>query len=481
MPAADLRHRAATTHVVVIGAGIAGLVAARECAKLGFRVTVLDAAEEPGGTIRRARLGDLTVDTGAEGFSARGEAVQQLIDDLGLGEKVVVPVEETAWVSGIPGVGAAPLPQAQLCGIPANPFDERVRGIIGWRGSWRAYSDRLRGSLRIGHETSLGRLVSSRMGTLVLERLLAPRSRGVWVTHPDDIRTDAAAPGLNAALTRSGSLSGAVASLIAASTLAPAVLTVTGGMYEIVGALIAELEHLGAELRLAAPVQAIARAGGGWAVSLPDDDGEGTAQLSAEGVIVATDEGSARALLGDILPEAPPMSVEVELVTLLVESQALDAAPRGAEVFPLAGSSEACGLTHSTAKWGWLAEAATGRHLLRVTFAGERPATAVLDDAEAADLAAAEARVLTGAADILVRAARRERFSQGLPESHLSAYESRLAVRAASRAVTGLAVVGGWVAGAGLARVIPDAQGEAERLRRALLWEDADAGTSQQP
>ena len=35
--------RAQRTHVVVVGGGVAGLVAALQCAKVGFRVTVLEA------------------------------------------------------------------------------------------------------------------------------------------------------------------------------------------------------------------------------------------------------------------------------------------------------------------------------------------------------------------------------------------------------------------------------------------------------
>jgi oxygen-dependent protoporphyrinogen oxidase len=39
------------------------------------------------------------------------------------------------------------------------------------------------------------------------------------------------------------------------------------------------------------------------------------------------------------------------------------------------------------------------------------------------------------------------------------------------QAVAGLAAVGAWLAGTGLAQVVPDAQQEADRLRRALLWD----------
>jgi oxygen-dependent protoporphyrinogen oxidase len=44
------------------------------------------------------------------------------------------------------------------------------------------------------------------------------------------------------------------------------------------------------------------------------------------------------------------------------------------------------------------------------------------------------------------------------------------AARAQVHAVPGLAVVGAWIAGTGLAQVVPDARDEAERTRAQLLW-----------
>ena len=49
--------------------------------------------------------------------------------------------------------------------------------------------------------------------------------------------------------------------------------------------------------------------------------------------------------------------------------------------------------------------------------------------------------------------------------------ERRAAARSAVQAVPGLAAVGAWLAGTGLAQVIPDATEETDRLRRTLIWE----------
>jgi oxygen-dependent protoporphyrinogen oxidase len=59
---------------------------------------------------------------------------------------------------------------------------------------------------------------------------------------------------------------------------------------------------------------------------------------------------------------------------------------------------------------------------------------------------------------------------QSQPTSLIGAAERRAAVRANVQAVPGLAVVGAWLAGTGLAQVVPDAVAEADRLRGGLLW-----------
>ncbi|WP_244632178.1 MULTISPECIES: hypothetical protein [unclassified Microbacterium] len=96
-----------------------------------------------------------------------------------------------------------------------------------------------------------------------------------------------------------------------------------------------------------------------------------------------------------------------------------------------------------------------------------------MSDDEAADFARREAAALLGVAlaPEAVSASHRGRFVQSQPASIIGAGERRTSARAAIRAVPGVAVVGAWLAGTGLAQVIPDARDEADRMRRALLWE----------
>jgi len=486
----ELAERAARLRVAVVGGGIAGLVAAEAVAAIGAHATVFEAQGRAGGAVQSGEADGLVFDAGAESFAVRGGHVRALIDDLGLGDRVRTPQPGGAWVAGIPS-GAAPLPKGGLLGIPANPFAEDVRRVIGWRGTWRAWLDRLRPPLTIGHDHSLGRLVRKRMGPRVLDRLVAPVSTGVYSAHPDDIDVDVAAPALNAALTRAGSLSGAVAEITGGAERAPgaAVQGLEGGMAGLVDALVARIELRGSEVRTAAPVEALDRDGDGWTVrvaesaaaEVPEGAGPGDGPAERErfdAVILAADEATARRLLAPHVPAlaavAAGSSPRIEIVTLVLDAPVLDTAPRGSGVLTVPGTHTAKALTHSTAKWAWLRERAGSRHVVRVSFGsqGEEPATAALDDEAAAALALAEASALLGVAlrPEQLRGSHRSRFVQAQPSAVLGAAERRSAAAAAIADVPGVAATGAWLSGTGLAQVVPHARAEAERIRHALLW-----------
>jgi len=500
-PFRELVAHARDTRVVVVGGGIAGLVAAWECAKVGMAVTVVEASPRLGGVIGTAETSGLRLDVGATCWSTRGGAVRSLVDEVLPDAVVVRPRDDRAWIAGLAKGAAAPVPPDSLLGIPANPWDESVRRIIGWGGTWRAYLDRLRPPLTIGTERRLGRLVGSRMGQKVRDRLVAPLSVDRFGLDPDDVDVEVVSPGLNPALTRTGSLGGAVADLL---TDAPesSVEGLDGGMPQLVAALHARLVDRGATVHVGTRATGLVRDGARWSVVLAEApvvepveapetalrQAQGAepasdpvpAELTADAVIVATDEAVARALLGPALNDAgfaaaPPAGIAREVVTLVVDAPALDGAPRGAHVHVVPGARAASGLVHETARWEWLArDAGPGRHVLRVAFGGpgDAPATAGLADTEAFVLAAAEASALLGVPVERIVGAHRDRYRLAPPISERGQQERAADVRAVVAKVRGLAVVGAWVAGSGLAQVVADAHGEADRVRRGALWGD---------
>jgi oxygen-dependent protoporphyrinogen oxidase len=520
----DLEPEHRTADVVVIGGGVAGLVAALECAKVGLQVTVLERREAIGGCVGRIELDGLTLDSGAESFATRGGSVAELLGSLGLADDIENPNPAGAWLVW-PGTGredrsgdegragatgaagatldAAPLPRTGVLGIPANPLGDDVRRIIGWRGAIRAYADRITPILRIGRAHSVGQLVRSRMGAQVLDRLVTPISAGVYSSDPDALDLDVVAPGLNEAMTRMGSLSGGVAQLLeqrnaAGAKAGSAVQGLRGGMHRLVDALAAELDRFGVEIVTGAEATRLERAlapdpaATGWHVDATvfDDDapaGEARAvRFTSRYVIVATPADTSRRLiegaaLGWSDAEEWPAAASVELVTLVLDAPVLDAAPRGTGVLVAAGTRGvgAKALTHSTAKWQWLADAAGGRHVVRLSYGragGPNPLDGRTDD-EVVALALADAGRLLGvrldAAQL--RGARRSAWRDALSQATIGQRDRVRALEDALAAEPGIEVAGSWVAGTGLASVIPHALEAARRIRHLAVTPGTDA------
>jgi predicted NAD/FAD-dependent oxidoreductase len=67
--------------VVIVGAGISGLVAARRLVESDADVVLVDKGRSVGGRLATRRIGDATVDHGAQFFTVRTPAFQRQVDD----------------------------------------------------------------------------------------------------------------------------------------------------------------------------------------------------------------------------------------------------------------------------------------------------------------------------------------------------------------------------------------------------------------
>jgi len=190
-------------------------------------------------------------------------------------------------------------------------------------------------------------------------------------------------------------------------------------------------------------------------------------EVASRAVILAASHTAALGLLdgaGVITGLAPTADTAVDIVTLVIDDARLDSAPRGSGVLvgsPRPGSAKA--LTHSTAKWPWLAaEAGPGRHVLRLSYSG---GSAQQDDETGA-------RALADASAILGMPLRPERVL-GHHRTRWEQAPSHALIGRASHdreidGPPGLVVTGAWVAGTGLASVIPHARAAAARAVERL-------------
>lgn len=73
-----------TSDIVVVGAGLSGLAAARELDRSGFDVVVLEARDRPGGRTHAVEVEGVTVDLGGEWVDEAHGSIRALVSDLGM-------------------------------------------------------------------------------------------------------------------------------------------------------------------------------------------------------------------------------------------------------------------------------------------------------------------------------------------------------------------------------------------------------------
>ncbi len=424
------------TDVIVVGAGIAGLTVARDLAMGGLSVLVLERSDSAGGKARSISVAGIELDAGAESFATRRDTVASLVRELGLGDDVVAPQADGAWL--FRGDGSAhPLPKTGLLGIPGTPMAADVIQLVGLWGALRAQLDSLIPGPVGGGEKFLGPFVRKRMGRRVLDRLVTPVVVGVHSRHPDQLEIDRVAPGLRHEVRQNESLAKAVLALRAsgASTKAGSnVAGLRGGVHRLAAELQSDVLAFGGEVRLGTTVV--------------DVDSDGVTTESGERIT---------ARHGVFTSAASTGGTPVVLATLVVDLPSLDSAPRGTGLLVETGPTvTAKALTHATAKWGWLADSLPAhRHVLRLSYDAARVQTELEQQANLEHLARADAALLLGVdipADSVVGFARADWVTA--PD--------------ATPVADGVVAVGEAVAGVGLASVIGHARQEAARVLHEL-------------
>ena len=66
--------------IIIVGAGVAGLVAARHCEKAGFHPTIIEAEERVGGRVKTDQLDGFLLDRGFQVLLTEYEEVQRYLD-----------------------------------------------------------------------------------------------------------------------------------------------------------------------------------------------------------------------------------------------------------------------------------------------------------------------------------------------------------------------------------------------------------------
>jgi protoporphyrinogen/coproporphyrinogen III oxidase len=450
------------SRVVVVGAGIGGLTAARDLAAAGHDVLVLEASHSVGGKLRSAEVAGVRVDVGAEAMLNRRPEGVALAQALGLPVEHPAITSSQVWSRG----ALRPLPRT-LMGVPQDPDQLAASGVLSPAGLERVLAEPA--MLREEHlngDISVGTLVDRRLGAEVTDRLVEPLLGGVYAGHARMISAYAAAPQLVDFARRGSVLEQAVRAGTATSD-EPVFAGITGGMSRLPKALAA-----GLQVRTEATVRELGRTADGFALWVGPTFAHEL--VRADAVVLATPAAPTARLLEDIAPVAAWELAAVESASMAVVTFAFRAADApglaagdiSGFLVPPVESWRIKASTFSFAKWGWVREAgaADGLLLLRTSMGRHGEETALrASDQELAAWSLADLRDATGLAANPVDT-HVQRWGGGLPQ-YLVGHLDRVArIREAVAAVPGLAVCGAAYDGVGIPAVIASAHRAAEAI-----------------
>ena len=431
--------------VIVVGAGIAGLTAARDLSQKGHRVTVLEASDRVGGKIRGESVAGQLVDVGAEAMLNRRPEGVSLAREVGL--EVVHPTGATSsiWSRG----ALRPIPRS-IMGVPLDLPTLESSGLLTEETLEVVRREPTLPPAKTDEDISVGDFIASRFGDETADRLADPLLAGVYAGHARAISVKAAAPQLFM-LAEKGSLLEAAAAL--PTSTVPVFAGIDGGMSRLPEALAD-----GLDIRLGTPVDTVTRTPQGFLIETGDE------VEAADAVVVATPAPVAAKLLRSTAPAVARELSAIETASVAVLTFAFPELPA-----ELAGRSgflvppvEECAIKASTfsfAKWAWVGErgnylrTSIGRH-------GEPPSDD--DDRLISDSLAALERIAGITAkptDVHV-----QRWVDALPQYPVGHLDRVARIRQALRGVPGLALAGASYDGVG----IPAAIGSAHRAAAEL-------------
>lgn len=459
--------------VAVIGGGIAGLTAAYTLRKLDVDVTLFEASNRLGGKIHTQRIDDLLIDAGPDSFLSTKPAALALVNELGIGDRVINTLHDGGGTFILRAGALQPLPEGITLLVPAEMKAIARTPLLSPLGKARMALDYVIPRRKDDADESVGNFVRRRVGRQAFERMAEPLLSGIFAGDADQLSLQSTFPRLRQVEREHGSvIKGAIAQRKAARMRSESdkpkrtpFVSLEGGLGELIEALADRSNPL--DIRLDTAVDVVEPKYDHFEVVL-----DGGARESFDGVVVAVPANVAASMLRTLDQELTVNLASVPFVSSATISMAYDAeAVRDKQVgrgfvIPRAEGKNLTAVTWTSNKFG--GRVPKGVALLRgfVGRAGnEGPAWLPEDDL--IPLVRAELKDILGI-DAEPMLARVFRWPNALPQYNLGHPDRLAAIERCVATHPGLALTGASYRGVGIPDCIADAQARATALAQRL-------------
>ena len=172
--------------VVVIGAGISGLVCAYRLKMLGIDVVLLERSDRAGGVIQSDKIDEYLIERGPNS-SQGSEELMALIEELGIMNDVA---------EGDPKAPAYVYFNGQLHAVPSSAGAFIKSNLLSLRGKLRIFKEPFIARRHSDEEESIASFARRRIGREAAERMVAPFVSGIYAGDAEKLSVQAGFPRL---------------------------------------------------------------------------------------------------------------------------------------------------------------------------------------------------------------------------------------------------------------------------------------------
>ena len=184
--------------LIVVGAGLSGLVAAHRARRAGLQVQVIEAASRPGGVIGSVQRDGFLFERGPNSAMDTSPLIGELIEELGLQSQL-------RWASAASNKRYV-VRDGKLIPLPMSPGAFFSTPLFSVGAKFGLMAEPFKGPSDPALEESIAAFVRRRLGREFLDYAIDPFVSGIYAGDPEQISVKAAFPKLHALEQRWGSL-----------------------------------------------------------------------------------------------------------------------------------------------------------------------------------------------------------------------------------------------------------------------------------